>query len=489
MNECKKCGVENKIESVFCKACGERLVKHEVINEEATMIGISDVTEKSEVNNEGQGQVREEGTNIIDKVKSDIKENKFLDKVKSDIKENNFLDKVKNKFKGKKKHLMIVVASFVTLVLVGAIAVGASTFFSPEKRVIGALYNLRKTEEHKGSIVASLDSRNKEIPDIVEDMSVEFFYDYNLKKQEYKLKGVLSVSEEPIVEVLSLIDKEDIYIDTVDLYKKPFYINQGKEYALILEDSNKFLEYLKGAKLKGVDKGIYIDALAKALESNIEKESGKIILDLTPNTLYEIAVSLSRVVKDDEKFAGALYDDIYKIEEKIKKDKYKFKSEQFKNIEDLLEDLPSKEEFEKKFADIIDNMYQNAKYQRKMAKQDDSELEVEVIFDISMLNKIKTVEVNVDIEDFKGTALLETGKTFKSKSYKRDSSIDLEDIVDTDEVEDIGMEIVKNLSDKILNNNRIIKYLESSDVSRQLKRYFGTTDVREILEEVLEENL
>ena len=404
--------------------------------------------------------------------------------------------KEKKSLKGlmSEKHtrIAIILGSCLPILLI-TFFVGRAIYLNanPVLKVLYGVHEMANEKQFAGQASVNLKLTDQsEEAELVEDFGL--LVDFKLKEDNLNTKYTLLLEENNVFETIIAVKENTFYLDFLDYYEDVFFY-QNDDINEQVEIVNEMLKYLDYMKLKGVDSGRYIKVIEKELKRKVSSEGGMVVVDLDAKDIVEFLEELFDEAKDDEALKVALHGDLVAMLQALQEDDFEYifdeggYSEQKFNdelIEFVLDNIEDFDDFEDLYENALEEMVSNLEYE---AQYIDDEFSVEMVFDFNMFNKIKSVEITLDLEGDKILSTVDFGKKYKFKRYSVTKSVDIEDVIDDEEVVDVIKEIGDNFIDKFTENEENVDFIEDSGIFEMYSYSYGSADCEDFLEYIWEE--
>ncbi|MBN2221692.1 MAG: hypothetical protein JW708_05735, partial [Vallitaleaceae bacterium] len=193
----------------------------------------------------------------------------------------------------------------------------------------------------------------------------------------------------------------------------------------------------KKLSTKGVKWTAYSDAVNKALGRDLKKDFNTITMKIDTDTLVDVLVEIIEVAKEDDDLKEWAKENLAIIAKELEDHRRDF--EIIDIDKDFIEDLKDfvEDDFEDgydEFMDSLEDMEDEIKDELEYSMSGmGSFTDIEVICELSALNRIKSITYEYSISDYKVMVTTEFDDGAKKEKYKLEDGLDAED---TDELED-----------------------------------------------------
>jgi hypothetical protein len=365
------------------------------------------------------------------------------------------------------KIIAVAVAAVLVIVLFVNFVFGANLVY----KLLHGLEKLSKMDKYTldTKISLSVDS-----DDPVFDILNKFTYKTTIKADAKKMVSEAAINllfkDKSVTKAVIGVNSEDLYLKFPDLYKKPFYYNLGRKYAGMQNDFKIIRECFEGINLK-FDKKKYAEIISDALGNDMRKKSGKIIITLDNKNIPRLLEDVLEEAADDEKLMESIRTNAIKFFRNMLKEIDSFKSFTYieeDELEEILENLEDKDEFEDMYEEGIEYLLEEIEYYNDYDYWDDMP-EVELSFGMGAFNKIKSIGINFEYEDPYSDESIEMDIETKIKGgagftkLNKKNAVDLEDLAsDSKLLKGIAEDVIGNLIKLIEKNKDLVNEIEDT---------------------------
>lgn len=432
MKKCPNCNFENRDEASFCTKCGNKLQEQSLDTDVNVKRNIATPQDTDSTVNRVIRPAVQPSTSVNISVETPKKKSKAL------------------------VYILGLVAVIAVIFLVMSIS-----FAKPAEKLIQGLIKLSKMDKCTATTTIDIDyDGDEKEADLINDITVKLETAADLNELFAQITLDLLYSNKSVVQVAAGLNDEDFYVDLKDLHKKVFYqdvedvIPNYPDYA---NDYKILKKAFDGISLK-FDTKKYMKIVNNVLDDNIKSSGNKIILSLDLDTISELMTALLEEAEDDDKLMESVRKNAIDFINQIVKEKKKLKIIDADDLEETLEIIEDKDDFEEYYQNAIssalvrfDNMVSDA----------DEIPELELIFRLGAGNAIKgvdfTAEINDNVKIFVQSEI-KSGANFKK--FNRKDSIEISDLMSGGDIEDVVEEITDNLIKAVKKNKDLTKKIE-----------------------------
>jgi len=432
MKKCPNCGFENRDEALFCTKCGNKL------QEQSLDTDVNVAQNTSVPDNSG---------------------NTYKQVIEPAVQPSAIPDISVETPKKKSKALLYVLGLAAVIAVI--FLVMNISFAKPAERLIQGLIKLAKTD--KCTTTTTIDiayDGDEDEADLLDELTIKLETAADMNELFAQLTLDLLYSNKPVVKVAAGLNNADFYIDLKDLHKKVFYQDVEDvipDYPDYVNDYKIVKKALDGISLK-FDTKKYMKIINNVLDDNIKKSGKKIILTLDSEIMSELFTALLEEAEDDSKLMESVRKNAIDFINRIVKEKKKLRIIDVDELEETLEILEDKDDFEEYYQDMISNAlvrFDNMNFDAV----DISELEL--IFSFGSGNTIKGIdfsaEINNDLEIFVKSEI-KSGANFTK--YNRKDAIEIKELISGGDFEDVVEEITENLIKAVKKNKDLTRKIE-----------------------------
>jgi len=432
MKKCPNCGFENRDEALFCTKCGNKL------QEQSLDTDVNVAQNTSVPDNSG---------------------NTYKQVIEPAVQPSAIPDISVETPKKKSKALLYVLGLAAVIAVI--FLVMNISFAKPAERLIQGLIKLAKTD--KCTTTTTIDiayDGDEDEADLLDELTIKLETAADMNELFAQLTLDLLYSNKPVVKVAAGLNNADFYIDLKDLHKKVFYQDVEDvipDYPDYVNDYKIIKKALDGISLK-FDTKKYMKIINNVLDDNIKKSGKKIILTLDSEIMSELFTALLEEAEDDSKLMESVRKNAIDFINRIVKEKKKLKIIDVDELEETLEILEDKDDFEEYYQDMISNAlvrFDNMNF-------DAGEIpELELIFSFGSGNTIKGIDFSAEIDDDLEIFVkseIKSGASFTK--YNRKDAIEIKELISGGDFEDVVEEITENLIKAVKKNKDLTRKIE-----------------------------
>lgn len=356
------------------------------------------------------------------------------------------------KFKPSKKLIMGVGGALILVMVVASVFIKSN----PAMRLGYGFGKLMSKNQISVTLSAKTDI-DKDVDELFEMINFESRLHINANKNEVFMTVAASHKKNDLIVGSVFLDEKAMFFDMPEVFgKNEFYYFDYYDY-LDLDEEIDFNKYVKMIDWHRFPKKAFLKVMGETINDNADNGFSSTVIELRGKDLVNMMDGILEAAEDDEDVAIWLQKNMSKVLKAMIKDDVDFDMA-YMDLEDLL-DVVEDDDFVDGYADLVEEMNDSFSDEKSYMLESMRDFTVTLDVKYSLLNRIKNVDMTMDVDSEAMTVMMSFTDNNKPKTnYTTKNGNDILDL-DQDEIYDLVWDSYDVLLDNISDEEELEDYL------------------------------